>query len=78
MEHGAVGRAFGEANLGHDIRLACHGLDKNDNDFIIGLLGAELMPLSAIVQRMRKTRQTSLHIEQMGPFFVGKVVWQSN
>ena len=38
--------------------------------------GTELYPLSAIVQRMRKTKQTSLHIEHMGPFFVGKVAWQ--
>ena len=76
MEHSGIGRAFGKAGLGHDIRLACHGLDKNDNDFVIGLLGSKLYPLSAIVQRMRKTRQTSLHIERMGPFFVGKVIWQ--
>lgn len=78
QEHGGIGRAFGRAGLGHDIRLACHGLDKHDNDFVIGLLGPQLMPLSAIVQRMRKTRQTSLHLERLGPFFVGKVVWQSN
>jgi chlorite dismutase len=76
LEHGGIGRAFGKAGLGHDIRLACYGLDKNDNDFVIGLLGPKLYPLSAIVQRMRKTKQTSLHIEQMGPFFVGKVAWQ--
>ncbi len=76
MEHGGIGKAFGKAGLGHDIRLACFGLDKNDNDFIIGLLGPQLYPLSAIVQRMRKTKQTSLHIEHMGPFFVGKVAWQ--
>jgi chlorite dismutase len=76
LEHGGIGRAFGKAGLGHDIRLACHGLDKNDNDFVIGLLGPKLYPLSAIVQRMRKTKQTSLHVEQMGPFFVGKVAWQ--
>ncbi len=76
MEHSAIGRTFGKAGLGHDIRLACYGLDKNDNDFVIGLLGPKLYPLSAIVQRMRKTKQTSLHIEQMGPFFVGKVAWQ--
>jgi chlorite dismutase len=76
MEHGGIGRAFGKAGLGHDIRLACFGLDKNDNDFVIGLLGPQLYPLSAIVQRMRKTKQTSLHIEHMGPFFVGKVAWQ--
>jgi hypothetical protein len=76
-EHGGIGRAFGRAGLGHDIRLACHGLDKNDNDFVVGLLGPQLMPLSSIVQRMRKTKQTSLHLERLGPFFVGKVVWQS-
>jgi len=76
LEHSAIGRAFGKAGLGHDIRLACYGLDKHDNDFVIGLLGSKLYPLSAIVQRMRKTKQTSLHIEQMGPFFVGKVAWQ--
>jgi len=76
-EHGGVGRAFGRAHLGYDIRLACHGLDKNDNDFVIGLVGPELTPLSMIVQRMRKTKQTSLHLERLGPFFVGKVLWQS-
>jgi chlorite dismutase len=77
MEHGGVGMAFGKAGLGHDIRLACHGLDKLDNDFVVGLLGPELHPLSIIVQRMRKTRQTSLHLERLGPFFVGRVAWQS-
>lgn len=76
-EHGSVGRAFGRAGYGHDIRLACYGLDKNDNDFVIGLLGPELYPLSAIVQRMRKTRQTSLHLEQLGPFFIGRAAWKS-
>ncbi len=76
-EHGGIGRAFGRAQLGYDVRLACHGLDKNDNDFVIGLIGPELTPLSMIVQRMRKTKQTSLHLERLGPFFVGKVVWQS-
>jgi chlorite dismutase len=77
MEHGGVGMSFGRAGLGYDIRLACHGLDANDNDFVVGLLGPELHPLSVIVQRMRKTRQTSLHIERLGPFFVGRVAWQS-
>jgi chlorite dismutase len=78
MEHGGVGRAFGKAGLGTDIRLACHGLDKSDNDFVIGLVGPQLFPLSSIVQRMRKTKQTSLHLERLGPFFVGKAVWQSS
>lgn len=74
-EHGSIGRAYGAAKLGTDIRLACYGLDKNDNDFVVGLLGPELFPLSSIVQAMRKTGQTSQHMQKMGPFFVGKVVW---
>jgi chlorite dismutase len=78
MEHGGVGMAFGRAGLGYDIRLACHGLDRDDNDFVVGLLGPELHPLSIIVQRMRKTKQTSLHLERLGPFFVGRVAWQSS
>jgi chlorite dismutase len=77
MEHGGIGMAFGRAGLGYDIRLACHGLDRDDNDFVIGLLGPELHPLSIIVQRMRKTKQTSLHLERLGPFFIGRVAWQS-
>src|SRR5690349_19870270 len=62
-EHGKIGHAFGDAGYAHDIRLACFGLDKNDNDFGIGLLGADLYPLSACVQAMRKTRQTSQFIQ---------------
>ncbi|NKB24998.1 MAG: hypothetical protein GKR87_11610 [Kiritimatiellae bacterium] len=77
MEHGTIGNAFGQAGHAYDIRLACHGLDKNDNDFIIGLVGKELYPLSSIVQTMRKTRQTSEFLTNLGPFFVGKTMWQS-
>lgn len=76
-EHATIGRAYGEADLAHDVRLACHGLDKNDNDFVIGLIGRELHPLSHIVQTMRKTRQTSQYIESLGPFFIGRTLWQS-
>ena len=76
MEHGGIGRAYGEAGLAYDIRLACHGLDKNDNDFVIGLLGHQLHPLSALVERMRKTKQTSQYLTNLGPFFVGRVAWQ--
>lgn len=77
MEHGVIGRAFGKADLGHDVRLICNGLDRNDNDFLIGLIGKELNPLSALVQVMRKTEQTSTYIEKMGPFFTGKAIYQS-
>jgi len=76
-EHGGIGRLYGEQDLAHDIRLACHGLDANDNEFVIGLVGKDLHPLSHLVQRMRRTRQTSEFIEHMGPFFVGRALWQS-
>ena len=74
MEHGGIGMAYGRAGLGTDIRLASHGLDKNDNDFTVALLGRQLSSLSKIVERMRKTEQTSLYLERLGPFFVGKNV----
>jgi len=73
-EHGTIGKAYGAQDLAHDIRLACHGLDANDNEFVIGLIGKSLHPLSHVVQSMRKTRQTSEYITQMGPFFVGRVI----
>jgi hypothetical protein len=72
-EHAALGMAYGQAELAHDIRLACHGLDAEDNEFVIGLVGRDLHPLSHLVQAMRKTRQTSTFIAKMGPFFVGHV-----
>ena len=76
-EHGAIGMSFGAGDYAHDIRLACHGLDKQDNDFVIGLIGKELFPLSKVVEAMRKTQQTALYLERLGPFFVGRAVWQS-
>ncbi|MEO0476583.1 MAG: chlorite dismutase family protein [Planctomycetota bacterium] len=76
-EHGVIGMGFGAGDYGHDIRLASHGLDANDNDFTIGLVGKELAPLSILVQTMRKTQQTALYIEKLGPFFVGHAIWRS-
>ena len=73
-EHAQIGMAYGAQELAHDIRLACHGLDAGDNEFVIGLVGRELHPLSHLVQAMRKTRQTSEFIAKMGPFFVGYVL----
>ena len=76
-EHSVLGRAYGDADLAHDVRLACHGLDVNDNDFVIGLVGRELHPLSHLVQAMRKTVQTSQYLATLGPFFVGHALWQA-
>ncbi len=76
-EHAMIGISFGQGDLAHDVRLACHGLDQNDNDFVIGLVGKDLTPLSQCVQEMRKTRQTAKYIRTLGPFFVGRALWQS-
>jgi hypothetical protein len=73
-EHGQIGMAFGAADYAHDVRLACHGLDRDDNDFVIGLIGKELFPLSAVVQAMRRTQQTALYLDRLGPFFIGRAV----
>lgn len=53
---------------------ATHGLGRHDNDFVLGLLGSELLPLSHVVQTMRKTQQTAEYVEQLGPFFVGRTI----
>jgi hypothetical protein len=76
-EHAMLGRAYGEADLAHDVRLACYGFDTHDNDFVIGLVGPDLYPLSHLIQTMRRTAQTSEYIQSLGPFFVGRVLWQS-
>lgn len=76
MEHGGIGMAYGRAGLGTDIRLASHGLDRHDNDFTVALLGPDLAPLSKIVERMRKTKQTSQYLQSLGPFFIGRAVFR--
>ena len=75
-EHGKIGRAYGDQDFAHDVRLACYGLDQDDNEFVIGLIGKELHPLSRVVESMRGTRQTAEFMQQMGPFFVGYAVHQ--
>jgi chlorite dismutase len=38
------------------------------------LIGKELFPLSAVVQAMRRTQQTSLYLDRLGPFFIGRKI----
>jgi len=76
MDHGDMGKRFGKAGLAHDIRLSCHGLDFNDNDFVIGVLAGDLTAASMVVQAMRKSLQTMHHLDGLGPFFTGRVVGQ--
>jgi chlorite dismutase len=76
-EHGTLAKRYGAGGHATDVRLACHGLDRDDNDFVIGLLGPNLHPLSAVVQEMRRTEQTSQYLDRLGPFFIGKAIWQS-
>ena len=72
-EHAMLGRSYAAGGHASDIRLACFGLDTNDNEFVIGLVGPELYPLSRLIQDMRQTEQTIKYIESLGPFFIGKV-----
>ena len=72
-EHAMLGRSYAAGGHASDIRLACFGLDTNDNEFVIGLVGPDLYPLSRLIQDMRQTEQTTKYIESLGPFFVGKV-----
>jgi hypothetical protein len=76
-EHADIGRAYGAAGFAHDVRLACHGLNAADCEFLIGLVGETLHPLSHLVEAMRKTRQTAEFISQMGPFFVGHAAFRN-
>jgi chlorite dismutase len=77
LEHAMIGMSYGEAGLAFDIRLECHGLDRDDNEFVLGLVSGNLHRLSRLVKDMRRTRQTSEFMEKMGPFFVGRAIWQS-
>ena len=72
-EHALLGRSYAAGGYASDIRLACFGLDTHDNEFVIGLVGPDLHPLSRLIQDMRQTEQTTKYIESLGPFFVGKV-----
>jgi len=76
-EHGQIGMQYGRADYAHDIRLACHGLDSFDNDFVVGITGKELLPLSKLVEHMRGTQQTARYLDRLGPFFVGRSIWKS-
>lgn len=76
-EHALIGRAYGEIGRAVDIRLECHGLDREDNEFVLGLIGPDLHPLSRLIKDMRSTRQTSEFIQSMGPFFVGRAIYQA-
>lgn len=77
MEHAKLGMNYGAMDLAHDVRLACHGLDIHDNEFVIGVLAKELHSISRLIQDMRKTTQTSKYIQSLGPFFVGKTFYRN-
>ncbi len=73
-EHGRIGGIFASAGYADDVRLECFGLDPDDNEFVIGLLGPRPDWLSRLVKAMRATEQTARYIERLGPFFVGRRV----
>ena len=68
---------YGAADLVHHVRLACHGMDAEDNDTVVGLAASSLHPISHLVQAMRGTKGASSYTLKMGPFFVGRKIWQN-
>lgn len=77
MEHGVIGRQWGQAGYAGDIRLECFGMDRDDNEFVIGLTGPRLDWLSKLIGAMRPTTQTSMYMDKLGPFFIGRALYQS-
>ena len=77
LYHAAIGKAFSEVNAAHDVRLKCFGIDGQDNEYIVGIIGDDLHGLSRVVEEMRKTRHTAEYLESLGPFFVGQKFWKS-
>ncbi|EEQ98791.1 hypothetical protein Pmar_PMAR004333 [Perkinsus marinus ATCC 50983] len=75
LHHAAIGKAFAEVGAAYDIRLNCYGIDADDNEFVVGLVGKDLHGLSKVVQEMRKTEHTSYYLKSLGPFFVGMRVF---
>jgi chlorite dismutase len=73
-EHAVIGKSYGEANLAHDVRLACHGLDANDNEFVIGLV-AGCIRFRTWADHAERGRPPSSSSD--GTVFVGRVAWRS-
>lgn len=76
FEHAMMAKPYGDIDAAADVRLACYGIDAGDNEFVLGLIGPALYPLSHLVQEMRKSQQTARYIQSLGPFFVGHVFWR--
>lgn len=76
-EHGRIGGVFADAGYADDIRLECFGLDPEDNEFVLGLLGPHPEWLSRLVKAMRGTEQTARYLQRLGPFYVGRRVGQT-
>ena len=71
-EHAMIGHALWPTGSRTRFRLACHGLDAKDNEFVIGLVSERSIrspPRSSDAENPTDLRV----IVQMGPFFVGYV-----
>jgi chlorite dismutase len=75
--HGTVAKSFTDDGRVAYVRLACHGIDPEDNDQIFGLTAGSLMDISLLQEAMRGTAQVATHVSKMGPVFVGRKIWQN-
>lgn len=78
LTHASIGKSYADAGAAKDVRLKCYGIDEKDNEFVIGLIGKELFPLSRIVEDLRKTEHTSTYMQSLGPFFIGLRIHSSS
>lgn len=72
-----INHRFGDAGYAGDIRLASYGFDQADNESVHGLVGPRLDWLSKLVEEFRGTAMASRYLQKVGPFFVGRAIWQS-
>lgn len=74
---GRIERNYAQSGYANEIRLASDGLDRNNNEFCIGLVGPDLYPLSRFMQEFRKSEFAVRFIDSMGPIFTGRACWHS-
>lgn len=69
LEHAVIGRSYGELGAAYDVRLVSYGLDEKDNEFIIGIVGKELHPLSKVSLTLFQIRFNSVQFSYYHAIF---------
>ena len=76
-EAGGVAKSSIDEGKVSYVRLACQGIDPEDNDHIFALTAANLLDINELQAAMRGTALLTTHLQKMGPVFVGRKIWQN-